>query len=178
MMDLGAMVCTPKRPACPLCPLNSACAAGAAGTAELFPVKAAKSERPTRRGAAFVAIRDDGAILLRRRNDAGLLGGMCEVPGTAWSGAAEANGAGSREADHAPFPAEWQRLDRTVVHVFTHFRLELAVYRAEVSSGRRAPPECWWAVPRSLPGEALPSVMKKAIEAAVPGATRRTKGIR
>jgi A/G-specific adenine glycosylase len=51
--------------------------------------------------------------------------------------------------------------------------LELAVFRAHVSSPCRPPPECWWAPPQSLPGEALPSVMKKAIEAAVPGATRR-----
>ena len=61
----------------------------------------------------------------------------------------------------------------TVVHVFTHFRLELTIYRADLPRGRRAPAGLWWADAATLPGEALPSVMKKAIEAALPGATRR-----
>jgi A/G-specific adenine glycosylase len=100
---------------------------------------------------------------------------MAEVPGSAWHEPAPAATPGPAEA---PLAAEWARLDRPVVHVFTHFRLELAVFRADVSSACRPPPECWWASPQSLPGEALPSLMKKAIEAAVPGATRRPKGIR
>jgi len=177
MMDLGASLCTPKRPACSLCPLSADCAAHAAGNEELFPIRPAKPERPTRVGAAFVAVRDDGAILLRRRDDVGLLGGMAEVPGTDWLPEFAVFGVFNARSN-APFKAEWERLDRSVIHVFTHFRLELAVFRAHVSSPCRPPPECWWAPPQSLPGEALPSVMKKAIEAAVPGATRRPKGIR
>jgi A/G-specific adenine glycosylase len=174
MMDLGASLCTPKRPACSLCPLNADCAAHAAGNEELFPIRAAKPERPTRVGAAFVAVRDDGAILLRHRGDEGLLGGMAEVPGTKWASSPAVSGNAELTVD-APFDAAWERLDRSVIHVFTHFRLELAVFRAHVSSPCRPPPECWWAPPQSLPGEALPSVMKKAIEAAVPGATRQAK---
>src|SRR4051794_31797003 len=84
MMDLGASLCSPKRPACSLCPFADGCAAHATGREELFPVRVAKPERPTRIGAAFVAVREDGAILLRRREDDGLLGGMVEVPGTEW----------------------------------------------------------------------------------------------
>jgi len=177
MMDLGASLCTPKRPACSLCPLSADCAAHASGWEELFPIRVAKPERPTRQGAAFVAVRDDGAILLRHRDDDGLLGGMAEVPGTNWVSDPAVSETAELTAD-APFDAAWERLDRPIIHVFTHFRLELAVFRAHVSSRRRPPSECWWAPPQSLPGEALPSVMKKAIEAAVPGATRRPKGIR
>ena len=84
MMDLGATICTPRRAACALCPLAEACAGRASGDPEAFPAKAAKAVRPTRQGTAFVAVRDDGAVLLRRRPDKGLLGGMAEVPGTAW----------------------------------------------------------------------------------------------
>ena len=80
MMDLGAAICTPKRPACALCPLVEACVAHARGEEETYPVKAEKAVRPTRHGLAFVAIRADGAVLLRRRPDKGLLGGMAEVP--------------------------------------------------------------------------------------------------
>jgi A/G-specific adenine glycosylase len=170
MMDLGAAICTPKRPACALCPFEAACAAHAEGAEEAYPVRAGKAERPTRLGAAFVAVRDDGAVLLRQRPDDGLLGGMSEVPGTEWRTDFDAGDA----LHHAPFPAEWRLLPATVVHVFTHFRLELNVYCAAVGRMDDAPGG-WWAPPATLAGEALPSVMKKVIEAALPGATRKRK---
>jgi A/G-specific adenine glycosylase len=171
MMDLGAAICTPKRPACVLCPIGAMCAARAAGNPEAYPVRAAKAERPTRRGAAFVAVRADGAVLLRKRPDDGLLGGMTEVPGTAWSSRRD----GVATADDAPLAGEWRRLATPVVHVFTHFRLELDVWTAGIGDEAEAPAGCWWAEPGALAGEALPSVMKKAIEAAVSGATRRSR---
>ena len=169
MMDLGATICTPKRPACGFCPIGSGCRARASGCQEDYPVKAAKAERPTRYGAAFIAVRPDGAVLLRRRADDGLLGGMSEVPGTEWS--SRFNGVAALA--EIPIQAEWERLRGTVIHVFTHFRLELAIYRALVPRRTKAPPGAWWADAAKLPGEALPSVMKKAIEMALPGSTRR-----
>jgi A/G-specific adenine glycosylase len=165
MMDLGAAICTPKKPACVLCPIGHACAAWAEGRQEEYPVRPEKVERPTRRGAAFVAVRDDGAVLLRARSDAGLLGGMTEVPNSEWGDAA------ASDAD-APFPADWREAG-AIVHVFTHFRLELSVFCANVGAMGKLPAGCWWSAPASLPGEALPSVMKKAIEAALPHSTRR-----
>ncbi len=171
MMDLGAAICTPKRPACALCPLIEPCVAHAHGSEERYPVKVEKTVRPTRTGAAFVAVRDDDAVLLRRRPDKGLLGGMTEVPGTDWVNRAS----DFNPAAHAPIQADWRSLPGTVVHVFTHFRLELNVYCARVGAMEQAPPGCWWAPAETLASEALPSVMKKVIEAALPGATRRTK---
>jgi A/G-specific adenine glycosylase len=171
MMDLGATICTPKRPACALCPLADECVAHACGTEERYPVKAEKAERPTRHGAAFVAVRGDGAVLLRRRADRGLLGGMAEVPGTDWAISANDD---DRSID-APIAADWRRVPGQVVHVFTHFRLELNVYCVNVGQVEKAPPGCWWAPAATLPDEALPSVMKKVIEAALPGATRRSR---
>jgi A/G-specific adenine glycosylase len=167
MMDLGAAICTPKRPSCSLCPLSEPCAARAAGRQEDYPVKADRAKRPTRYGAAFVAVRADGAILLRRRADQGLLGGMTEVPGTEWSEKTETS------LDAAPLAAAWKRLSGDVTHVFTHFRLELSIYRADIGMRRKPPAGSWWASPQSLPDEALPSVMRKAIEAALPGAARK-----
>ncbi|MDN2566833.1 A/G-specific adenine glycosylase [Aquibium sp. A9E412] len=166
-MDLGATICTPRRPACVLCPLRGDCRGLATGDPEPLPLKAPKPDRPLRRGAAFVARRADGAILLRRRPERGLLGGMSEVPSSAWT--ARQDGATGAEA--APFAADW-RPAGTIGHVFTHFALELAVYHAEVAASA-APAGCWWSAPDELPGEALPTVMKKAIEQAVPGATLR-----
>jgi len=165
MMDLGAAICTPREPACVLCPIGEACIARARGEQSRYPVKAAKAERPTRFGAAFVAARPDGAVLLRQRPDTGLLGGMSEVPGTAWQGHVP-----DAPLDAAPLAANWHKAAGAVVHVFTHFRLELSVYRAIVADPP-APQGCRWAPAETLSGEALPSVMKKAIELALPGAT-------
>ena len=122
-----------------------------------------------RSGAEVHAVRGDGAILLRKRPAKGLLGGMTEVPGTAWT--ARIDGATGVEA--APFPADWQRRGN-ISHVFTHFSLDLTVYAADV--GEMAPPQGhFWSRPGWLNDEALPTVMKKAIEAAIPGATKRTR---
>ena len=85
MMDLGATICSPKRPACALCPWNDNCAAFARGDAETFPRRTPKREGALRRGAAFVVRRADGYLLVRTRPAKGLLGGMTEVPTTAWS---------------------------------------------------------------------------------------------
>ena len=85
MMDLGATICTPKKPACVLCPWLTVCAARKRGDQETFPRKAAKVEGKLRRGASFVAIRADGCVLVRTRPTKGLLGGMTEVPSTSWT---------------------------------------------------------------------------------------------
>src|SRR6187397_194749 len=83
LMDLGASICTPKKPACSLCPLNENCTARALGTQDTFPRKAPKKSGVLRRGAAFVVTRGD-ELLVRSRPEKGLLGGMTEVPGSDW----------------------------------------------------------------------------------------------
>ena len=158
MMDLGATICTPKRPACALCPWSAACAARRIGAQEAFPVKATKAEKPTRTGTAYVLRRADGAILLRRRPPHGLLGGMAEVPGSVWTET-------PWEAEKPPFSAVWRRIATPVRHTFTHFHLELTVLLADVSDVV-APADHWWSAPEVQPFEALPSVMKKVIAAA------------
>ena len=85
LMDLGATICTPVKPACALCPWMDDCAARRRGDPQTFPRKAPKREGRLRRGAAFVAVRADGCVLLRSRPPKGLLGGMTEVPTTEWS---------------------------------------------------------------------------------------------
>ncbi len=163
LMDLGATLCTPRKPACVLCPWSEECAAREKGLEAVLPMKAEKKARPTRYGTAFVARRADGAILLRRRPPQGLLGGMSEVPGSEW-------GAEPARRVKPPLNGGWTRLAVPVDHVFTHFALKLAVERSEFDRDTTAPPGHWWAT--ALSDEALPSVMKKAIEAAYPGATK------
>jgi A/G-specific adenine glycosylase len=164
MMDLGATLCSPRRPACGPCPLVSGCAGRAQGLAEVLPYREEKVVRPTRRGHAFVALREDGAVLLRERPLKGLLGGMLETPSSPWT---EGDWL-ELEADHAPLRAEWREVPGLVEHTFTHFHLELAVYSAEVSAeaklAKSAQPErCRWVHLRDIHSAALPSVMRKVL---------------
>ncbi len=170
MMDLGATICTPKRPACSLCPFNGSCEALALHDPEQFPVKAAKKEKPVRRGAAYVAVTADGEILLRRRIESGLLGGMTEVPTTAWT--ARQDGETTTEA--APFEAKWESAG-TVTHVFTHFELRLSIFRAAIPKPIQID-DGWWEPVTNLEAQALPTIMKKAITAAIPLAFKTAKG--
>jgi A/G-specific adenine glycosylase len=163
MMDLGATLCAPRRPSCMDCPLNADCAALARGDPARLPVKAPRPDRPRRAGAAFVAVNRAGAVLLRRRGGRGLLAGMSEVPTSGWSASRD----GATGAEAAPFAARWRQAG-VVHHVFTHFELSLAVFRADVGA-LAAPEGCWWSDPAELAREALPSVMRKAIAAACPG---------
>ncbi len=166
MMDLGATICTPKRPACALCPVNDICTALKTADPETFPRKAARKDKPLRVGAAFVASCPEGAVYLRKRVETGLLGGMTEVPGTAWT--ARIDGETSVEAQ--PFAAGWEPCG-TITHVFTHFELRLSVYRANVAN-RNKSGNGWWEPLASLEEQALPTVMKKAIAQAIPHAFR------
>jgi A/G-specific adenine glycosylase len=164
MMDLGATICTPKKPACALCPWDDSCAARRRGDPELFPARVPKREGPLRRGAAFVARRSDGFVLLRTRPAKGLLGGMTEVPTTEWA-ADFAAAAALRDAPRCSprKPEKWRRLPGAVRHVFTHFPLELTVYVADVPARAPPPKGARWVKIAELDGEALPSLMRKVL---------------
>ncbi len=159
MMDLGATICTPKKPACSLCPWFDPCEARRRGDAETFPRKAAKVEGKLRRGASFVVIRADGHVLVRSRPSKGLLGGMTEVPSTAWTQDFDE----TRALDQAPLKAKWRRVSGVVEHGFTHFPLEQSVYVAMMPASANAPAGMRWVPLAELHGEALPNVMRKVI---------------
>jgi A/G-specific adenine glycosylase len=160
-MDLGASICTPKKPACALCPLNDGCVARARGNQETFPRKAPKKAGRLRRGAAFIVTRGD-ELLVRTRAEKGLLGGMTEVPGSEWL-AGQDDKAALKQAPALNGVARWHRKAGVVTHVFTHFPLELVVYTAQVPARSRAPEGMRWVPIATLAGEALPNVMRKAI---------------
>jgi len=161
MMDLGATICTPKKPACVLCPWTEECVARARGDIESFPRKAPKKSGKLRRGAAFVVVRADGQVLVRTRAARGLLGGMTEVPNNVWTHDFDETTA----LEHAPRlrsgKPKWRRVAGVVRHVFTHFPLELTVYRADVPVKTVAPAGTRWIPVANLAAEALPNVMRK-----------------
>lgn len=159
LFDLGAAICTPRRPACALCPWQAPCRARAEGVQDLIPVKARRRERPFRYGAHFWLEDRRGQVLLRRRPADGLLGGMLELPGLAWqAGPWDATAA----IAEAPQPSAWRHAGQ-VTHGFTHFEARLDVFVAVVE-------RIWavgeiWSVEK-LGGAALPSIMRKCIEVA------------
>jgi len=163
LMDLGATICTPKKPACALCPWMEPCAARARGNPEAFPVKAPKTTGKLRRGAAFAVLRADGCVLVRTRPPRGLLGGMTEVPTSRWAHDFDAADALVEAPRLARTKPKWRRLPGVVNHVFTHFPLTLVVYRADVNAKTPAPAGTRWVARADLPGEALPNLMRKVL---------------
>jgi A/G-specific adenine glycosylase len=147
VMDLGATICTPRNPACGICPWVDACVGRAAGVQAELPRKTPKAEKPLRRGRLWLGHRD-GALLLERRPDKGLLGGMLGIPGDGWDGAGGA----------APAEADWQELGE-VRHSFTHFHLILSVHVARIDGP--AIRGDWMPRAAFRPAD-LPTVMRKA----------------
>ncbi len=146
-MDLGATVCMPRNPACGRCPVSKLCRARKAGEQERYPIKAKKTPLPVRKGVVFVAERD-GAVLLERRPDKGLLGGMLGLPTSDWV-------VGGPSEALPPCVGDWQSIGG-VRHVFTHFALELDVRVASVTDSL----DGHWVKADAVDG--LPSVFKKA----------------
>jgi A/G-specific adenine glycosylase len=104
MMELGALVCTPKSPSCGACPLAADCAAHRNGRPEDFPVRAGRKAVPVRQVQAVVVTDGQGRVLLVQNKEGGLLKGLWELP-------AVENG-------------------DTLSQAFSHFRLELQTFRA------------------------------------------------
>jgi A/G-specific adenine glycosylase len=152
VMELGQTICTPRSPSCLLCPWRGSCVAHARGIAATLPRRAAKPERPVRRATVYWAVRQDGAVLLRRRPEKGLLGGMMEFPST------------------PPCKARWKTLPGFVEHGFTHFHLCIEIKTAHIA----VCDDGTWCLPERFDTLALPTVMKKVARHAL-AATRPTK---
>jgi A/G-specific adenine glycosylase len=149
MMDLGATLCTPRKPACGLCPVRPWCKASAEGAPELYPVKAAKAVRPHRTSKAYW-LEHEGEVLLARRPAKGLLGGMLAFP------------------EEPPAEAGWEEAG-AVEHVFTHFSLTMTLMCARTE--RR--PEGIWHPVASIAEAGLPTLFAKL---AARGLAWREKG--
>ncbi|MBO6825421.1 MAG: A/G-specific adenine glycosylase [Sneathiella sp.] len=174
LMDLGSRICKPKKPLCHECPIQVNCAAFEAGDMEQFPKKAPKKVKPTRRAPVFWIENERGEVLLRRREETGLLGGMMEFPSADW---VEREDKADILSEVAEILAEDVGLvnelksAKTVTpikHTFTHFHLYLHPYiiRAETEFGGN-----WavWARPEDFRDYALPTLMTKVAKKVAEG---------
>jgi A/G-specific adenine glycosylase len=152
VMDLGATICTPKNPACGICPWRDPCKARAERIQGDLPAKEPKRAKPVRLGYAYLARRKDGAWLVERRPESGLLGGMLGWPGSDW---------GHEPAEAPPIAADWRDPGAEVRHTFTHFHLRLALRVAHVPQDAR-PARGHFVPARDFKPSAMPTVMRKA----------------
>ncbi|SFL27981.1 A/G-specific adenine glycosylase [Shimia haliotis] len=154
VMDLGATLCSPRNPACGICPWRAPCKARDKGTAAELPKKTPKKPKPTRYGTVYIAKRVDGAYLLERRPDSGLLGGMLGWPGSEWR-------EGAAPDSESPIRAEWRTLNGEARHTFTHFHLRLTVKTALVPMDRNVQSGFFVEAEDFSPTD-LPTAMRKA----------------
>ncbi|MEM6902172.1 MAG: A/G-specific adenine glycosylase [Pseudomonadota bacterium] len=167
MMDLGATVCVPAKPRCDVCPWADDCAGRAAGIAQTLPRKAKKQPKPQRVGL-HLWISDKGRILMHRRPEKGLLGGMLELPHGGWQVVDDPRHADySALLDTAPLTGRWQMLPGSVGHTFTHFRLTARLAKA-VQPVMPSDAYDWrWVSLDELDHVALPTVTAKMVRHAV-----------
>ena len=154
MMDLGATVCTSRRPRCPVCPIAQFCAGYRAGNPEAYPVKPPKPLKPDRTGHAYW-IERGGAVLLVTRPAEGLLGGMRALPDDGWS-------VRSDGLDLPPLAGPWREAG-VIRHTFTHFSLSLhlAMYSGSDWASVTRLPGAWWPIGQ-LETAGLPTLFLKA----------------
>lgn len=143
LMELGATVCTPRRPACVRCPLRADCRAAGEGNPEGYPHKARRRPLPHRHVGAGIIVDDRDRVLLARRPAAGMLGGLWEFPG-----------GGVEEGETLPQCIARELREelgvavrvgphlRTVRHAFSHFTMELHGYWVRIESGRPRALQC------------------------------------
>jgi A/G-specific adenine glycosylase len=162
LFDLGASLCSPAAPACALCPWIASCQARRLGIAAELPRRLPKKLRPVRFGVHFWLTDDSDSVLLRRRPAKGLLGGMTELPGTAWR---DTPWTVAEALPLAPIAADWRPVGQ-VRHGFTHFELIIDLLAAHVPC---IAGEGFAHKVAALDEAALPSVMRKCIRIAAGG---------
>jgi A/G-specific adenine glycosylase len=169
LMELGALVCTPRSPACERCPWSGDCRARQAGCPEAFPPRRPRREHPVRQAAAAMLERR-GRLLLVRRAEQGLLGGLWELPG-GFVDAGETPAAACRRhlRERLDLRVETGAPAARVAHDFTHFRMILWVFRCR-EIGVRARlvdgPDRRWVRPQDIDSLACHRAVHRALERA------------
>jgi len=159
LMDLGAGVCTRKRPACSGCPVSKSCAGYARGKMEAYPASRPRKARPVRKTSMLMLLRE-GEVLLEKRPPAGVWGGLWCLPEMP---------AGSDPGDYCQrrFGAKLAGAKRLAIlhHGFTHFQLDIEPLLCPLGSASRcvAEPGQVWLPLEEAGGAALPAPVKKLL---------------
>ena len=169
MMELGALVCTPNTPHCDRCALQAVCRAHAAGTEEDYPVTPESDPIPHHDIAVGLVFSDDGdEILIQRRPDEGLLGGLWEFPGGKQEDEESMEAACRREVrEELGIEVTVEDPFYTLSHAYSHFKITLHAFRCRVAHGtpeaREGQPFQWIGLDE-LDDYAFPRANRRLIE--------------
>lgn len=147
LMDLGATICTPTKPACGLCPANDYCAARKLGIAEQLPRRAAKKAKPVKYGELYWIEDKQGRVLLERRPEKAMMGGMPGFPTSEWG-------------EVMPQSTKSAKVLGQIRHSFTHFDLYLDIIKKPVPKVA----DGWWVERGALGQAGLPTLFAKAVK--------------
>lgn len=136
VMELGATVCTPRQPKCTICPLQAVCRAFAQGTPTAFPVATKKKPIPHYDIAVGMVFDDQDQVLITRRPEEGLLGGLWEFPGGKQEpGEALAETCARELHEELGITVDVGDLVDRVNHAYTHFKITLHAFKCRLKSG-------------------------------------------
>lgn len=168
LMDLGATVCTPRRPVCADCPVRHQCRAFESGLQQEIPVKVRRRSSPIRQmTAALIRDRSD-RLLLVRRPDRGLLAGLWGLPGgEVLRGEAPQSAVLRSVLGSLDLRLKILRPMGLIEHAYTHFRIVLHAFECAPKSPRSSDPDGgkWrWATRPEIETLALARVDRKVLQ--------------
>lgn len=176
LMELGSAVCTPRAPVCSACPLRQPCRALAMDAADRFPPRKRKAAIPHYDVAAGMILDGKGRLLVQRRDETGLLGGLWELPGGKCEPGETVESACSRELlEELGIDVEVGKRTHVVAHAYSHFRITLHVFPCRIHSGEPASSRpLRWVLPSELEDLAFPRATRRVLDAWVQGAGTRS----
>lgn len=167
LMELGALVCTPKNPGCMQCPVHSFCAAKRLNRQEELPIRKKKLPTPHFDIGAGLIWRN-GSLLITRRKEKGLLGGFWEFPGGKQETGESISNCVEREIkEELGVHVKVGDSFMTVKHAYTHFRITLHIFNCEWQQGEPECKECidfCWVKPSELNRFPFPKANKRVVE--------------
>jgi A/G-specific adenine glycosylase len=155
LMDLGSSICTPKSPLCGECPISAYCKAFN-NTPEDYPRKMLKKPTPKKHATLFWVEDFKGNVLIERRPEKGLLGGLMGFPTSPW----EERNPPQNALNFAPIKTQWEPVEGVITHTFTHFHLTFSIMKGCVKN----PKEGLWVARKDLVHHAFPTLMQKVIQ--------------
>lgn len=172
LMDLGGEICTPRSPACDSCPINAHCLALKRGTVLERPPRKKRKPVP-HHDIAVAIIWRNGRLFIQRRPDDGLLGGLWEFPGGKVEPGESPEQAAVREvAEETGMRIRLQESLGTVDHAYSHFRITLHAFHAQIEVPSKASPVDGaessnrgrrWVLPEELDAYAFPTANRKLL---------------
>ncbi len=135
MMELGALVCTPRKPQCHTCPVSKLCKAFLSDQVDIYPRRIKTKKVPTYHIAAGI-VREKGKVLITRRKLKGLLGGLWEFPGGKLDENEDANAACIRELkEETGITVQIESHLTTIHHAYTHFKIKMDIFYCKYITG-------------------------------------------